>query len=149
MFGLKISLGFVLLLLLSGCSQAFPLNSCPGTSSIFDLETFTFSPDPPVGGSDLQVRASGLLKAPITQGAKVRVELKYRFATVYDKTDDFCAATEGSQLECPIEPGQLGDLKALIPIPAAAPKLNYSVKITFTNGDGSLISCLSGPVKFT
>ena len=79
-------------LLLVTFVQTFPLNECPSTTSAFDISTFTFSPDPPKSGGDLVVKASGELKKPVTQGATVRVVLKYGFVTVHDETSDLCEA---------------------------------------------------------
>ena len=83
----------------------------------------------------------------ITAGATLQVILKYRFITVHEQTNDLCEAFTG-KLDCPIQPGDLNNLQAFIPIPGSAPHMTYNIKVLIKNGDGSTISCLQGPIKF-
>lgn len=102
---------------------SFPLNVCSPSTDLFEIETLTFTPEIPKVGSDLTVKVSGVLSKAIVPGATLRVILKYGIFTVHDETDDLCAST-ASTLPCPIMPGKLTDLTAVIPIPGNAPKVN-------------------------
>ena len=99
-----------------------PLSSCGNSNDLLTIQELQLTPYPPKVGQTLSINATGLVKAPIVQGAKVHLLVKYRFLTLYDQTQDLCEISASNGVPCPIEPGQ-HNLITSFQIPGIAPKV--------------------------
>jgi len=95
-----------------------------GSNGLLSITSLKLNPDPPKTGQNLSLIANGFLRAPIVQGAQLRVSVKLGFIPLYDQTDMLCDLARNNGLECPIGVGE-HSIVAEFPIPGIAPKVIY------------------------
>jgi hypothetical protein len=96
-----------------------------GSNSLLSVTSLKLNPDPPKTGENLSLIADGVLRAPIVEGAQLRVTVKLGFLPLYDQTDMLCDLARNNGLDCPIGVGE-HSIVAGFPVPAIAPKVMYS-----------------------
>jgi len=107
-----------------GSPVSVDLTPC-GSNSLLSVTSLKLNPDPPKTGENLSLIADGALRAPIVEGAQLRVTVKLGFLPLYDQTDMLCDLARNSGLDCPIGVGE-HSIVAGFPVPAIAPKVMYS-----------------------
>ncbi|KAJ2992784.1 hypothetical protein NUW58_g2048 [Xylaria curta] len=126
-----------------------PLEFCDKdrAEDIVVIEKVDLSPNPPQAGTQLVIHASGTVNAPITQGAYVKLVVKYGLIRLISTTADLCEQVENVDLKCPIEKGVLSITKS-VDIPKEVPPGTYNVFADVYNDDDTPITCLQATVTF-
>jgi hypothetical protein len=62
-------------------------------------------------GATLTIEASGIVKEDITEGAYVKLQVKYGYIKLLDTQADLCEEIKNVDLECPIEKGKISITK--------------------------------------
>lgn len=138
---------------LTGESQKIPgknpLQHCTDDLSedVLTIEEVDLIPNPPVPGQNLTIKAIGVLKDTVTQGAYVEVSVKYGLITLIRETLDLCDHVKEVELECPIEQGKL-TLTKVVKIPQQIPPGKYTVRADAWLADDAHLTCLTGAVVF-
>jgi hypothetical protein len=115
----------------------------------------------------LTIEASGIVKEDITDGAYVKIQVKYGYIKLLDTRADLCEEVKNVDLECPIEKGKIAITKEVelpkeippVRRPAAtlrsdpvANKLplqgKYTVQADVFTKDDDHITCLTATVFF-
>ncbi|KAH3898794.1 sterol transporter SCDLUD_005131 [Saccharomycodes ludwigii] len=117
-----------------------------------NINEIDLSPNPPVRGSELEIKAKGVLKSPtiIDYGSYIDVEVRLGYIRLISQTYDLCEQLEENDidgLECPLQPG-FYDVTKIVEIPQEVPPGTYSVNVRAYNYDDSEITCLTGDVTF-
>ena len=113
----------------------------PGTAT-FTASQVDLAPSPITIGGKVTVTSKGALKAPITEGATYKVVLKLGAVTIFTESHNLCENTA-----CPIAAGDDVTLTVSQGVPAAAPAGKFTMQTTVSAADGSIISCITGPVQ--
>jgi hypothetical protein len=126
-----------------------PLKFCTADrdADLITINEVTLSPNPPTAGASLLIEASGVVKRTISQGAYVKLVVKYGLIRLISTTADLCEQIGNVDLECPIEPGKLSITKS-VDLPKQIPPGTYNVEADVYNDDDEHITCLKASVKF-
>lgn len=114
---------------------------------VVEIKRVDLSPNPPLPGQTLDIKASGTVKKTILPGAYLSVTVKYGLITLVHKTFDLCEQIGNVDLECPIEDGQLEVVKS-VDLPSAIPPGTYNVMADVYTLDDEPITCLTASVAF-
>jgi len=118
-------------------------------------------------GAKLTIEATGFVKEDITEGAYVKLQVKYGYIKLLDTQADLCEEIKNVDLECPIEKGKISvtkevDLPKEIPpvrLPTASlvdrvdtdqqpSQGKYTVQADVFTKDNEHITCLNAVVFF-
>ncbi|KAK2877816.1 hypothetical protein FQN49_001157 [Arthroderma sp. PD_2] len=125
-----------------------PLTYCVDPSAnILTIERVDLSPNPPVPGKPLEIKASGIFSKQVDKGAKVQLQVKYGFLQLINQQMDLCEQTGNVGLECPLEKGKMVFSKS-VDIPAEVPPGKYTVKADVMTADEEPVTCLEAAVTF-
>ncbi|KAL4897921.1 ML domain-containing protein [Aspergillus ambiguus] len=119
-----------------------PLEYCvdPATD-ILQIKSVDLTPNPPLPGQSLTIKASGTLRETIDEGAYVLVEVKYGLITLLKQKADLCEQIANVDLKCPLEKGDM-TLTKRVDLPAHIPPGKYSVHADVFSKDDARITCL-------
>jgi len=127
-----------------------PLQYCTDDPSgdALIIEEVDLTPNPPVPGQPLTIKAVGMLKNVVTKGAYVEVSVKYGLITLIREVLDLCDHVKEVELECPIDKGKQ-TLTKVVNIPREIPPGKYVVRADAWLPDDTHLTCLTGAVVFT
>jgi len=126
-----------------------PLKFCEAdrANDIITIEEVILSPNPPQAGANLTIEATGFVKEDITDGAYVKLQVKYGYIKLLDTQADLCEEIKNVDLECPIEKGKISITKE-IELPKEIPPGKYTVQADVYNNEDEHITCLTAIVFF-
>jgi hypothetical protein len=126
-----------------------PLKFCEAdrAKDIITIEEVILSPNPPQAGATLTIEASGIVKEDITDGAYVKLQVKYGYIKLLDTQADLCEEIKNVDLECPIEKGKISITKE-VELPKEIPPGKYTVQADVYTKDDDHITCLTATVFF-
>ncbi|UKZ73604.1 hypothetical protein TrVFT333_001252 [Trichoderma virens FT-333] len=90
---------------------------------------------------------SGDVKKTVTQGAYVKVTVKYGLIQLLTTTADLCEQLGNVDLSCPLETGKMTITKS-VDLPSAIPPGTYNVLADVYSADDEKITCLKATVNF-
>ncbi|KAL2206464.1 hypothetical protein CC79DRAFT_1369881 [Sarocladium strictum] len=127
-----------------------PLEFCPGDHSkdLVTIDKVDLSPNPPQPGKELLIKASGVVKEKIEEGAYVLLTVKYGLIRLISTKASLCEQVGNVDLECPLEEGKVEVTKA-VDIPAEIPPGKYTVLADVYTEEGDPITCLTATVSFS
>ncbi|KAG0135342.1 putative phosphatidylglycerol/phosphatidylinositol transfer protein [Tuber indicum] len=104
-----------------------PLKYCDGDHSddVLTIKKVDLIPNPPIPGESLIIRAVGVLKDVVTEGAYIDVSVRYGLITLIKERLDICEHVDQVDLECPIDQGKL-TLTKVVDIPKQIPPVSFS-----------------------
>jgi len=125
-----------------------PLFFCsdPATD-ILEIDSVDLSPNPPEAGQTLEIKATGILKETVEEGAKIHLQVKYGLITLINQEAKLCDQVKNVDLECPLEKGPL-ELTKSVDLPNQIPPGKYHVLADVFTKDGDKITCLTADVTF-
>ncbi|KAL1891924.1 Phosphatidylglycerol/phosphatidylinositol transfer protein [Ceratocystis pirilliformis] len=112
------------------------------------IERVDLVPNPPKAGQDLIIKASGIVKEDIYQGAYVLLTVKYGLIRLLTTKADLCEQIQNVDLECPIKAGRLS-LTKNVTLPAEIPPGKYTVFADVYTVDKEPVTCLTATVSFS
>jgi hypothetical protein len=126
-----------------------PLEFCPADHSkdVLTIESVELSPNPPLAGTDLVIKATGTVASTIAEGAYVNLQVKYGLIRLITTTADLCEQVQNVDLKCPIEKGALSIVKS-VELPKEIPPGKYTVLADVYTVDDEPITCLTATVVF-
>ncbi|DAA74854.1 TPA_exp: Phosphatidylglycerol/phosphatidylinositol transfer protein [Trichophyton benhamiae CBS 112371] len=125
-----------------------PLMYCADPSeNLLQIERVDLSPNPPLPGQPLVIKASGITAKEIKKGATVQLQVTYGFLQLINQEMDLCDQTEKVGLDCPLEKGKMV-LKKSVDIPPQVPPGKYIVRADVSSAEGEPITCLTATVVF-
>ncbi|KAL6860264.1 Phosphatidylglycerol/phosphatidylinositol transfer protein [Amphichorda felina] len=127
-----------------------PLELCPGKhdNDLIDITSVDLLPNPPKAGKQLVIKAKGDIKEEITQGAYVKLTVKYGLIRLISTTADLCEQIGNVDLKCPLEPGEM-EITKKVDLPAEIPPGTYTVLADVYSADDEKITCLTATVTFS
>lgn len=127
-----------------------PLEFCAAQhdNDILKIQRVDLSPNPPLAGEDLVIKAIGEATKDIEEGAYVSLTVKYGLIRLISTTADLCEHLKDVDLECPIKKGDLSILKT-VELPAEIPPGRYTVLADVYTKDDEPITCLQASVVFS
>jgi hypothetical protein len=81
-------------------------------------------------GKTLSIKASGVLKTTVEEGAYVAIQVKYGLITLIKQKIDLCEQVKQVDKECPLEDGALEVTKD-VDLPNEIPPVRWSVEQGF------------------
>ncbi|CBQ69689.1 related to phosphatidylglycerol/phosphatidylinositol transfer protein [Sporisorium reilianum SRZ2] len=129
--------------------QGWQWASCGTGDEIVDVESIVVSPDPPVPGQNLTVRAKGTIKDEVSDGTFADVIVKLGYIRLLARRFDVCeeARQNNADLQCPLSAGEY-ELEHTVALPREIPPGKFNVHITGENQDGSNLLCLDLSIQF-
>ncbi|KAJ5569626.1 uncharacterized protein N7459_009056 [Penicillium hispanicum] len=119
-----------------------PLQFCDNPSAhLLKIDSVDLSPNPPLPGQTLNIKASGTLLKTIEDGAKVNLVVKWGLITLIQQTADLCEQIANVDLQCPLEKGELV-LEKQVDLPKQIPPGKYSVFADVYTKDKEQVTCL-------
>lgn len=127
-----------------------PLTFCDSDHSkdVLTIESVDLSPNPPLAGEELVIKATGKTSQDIEEGAYVLLQVKYGLIRLISTSADLCEQITNVDLECPIKEGDLAITKA-VSLPAEIPPGKYTVSADVYTKDDEPITCLQATVVFS
>lgn len=116
-------------------------------TDILKIDSVDLSPNPPEAGQTLDIKATGVLKKTVENGAKIHLQVKYGLITLINQETDLCNQVKNVDLECPLEKGPL-ELTKSVNLPSQIPPGMYHVMADVFTKNGDKITCLSADVSF-
>ena len=71
-------------------------------------------------GQTLDIKATGVLKETVENGAKIHLQVKYGLITLINQETDLCNQVKNVDLECPLKKGPL-ELTKSVNLPSQIP----------------------------
>jgi hypothetical protein len=126
-----------------------PLKFCEADrdNDLITIEEVILTPNPPEAGTTLTIEARGLVKETITDGAYVKLVVKYGLIRLINTVADLCNEIKNVDLECPIEKGKISITKQ-VDLPKEIPPGTYNVQADVFTADDDHITCLTASVFF-
>ncbi|PKS08828.1 hypothetical protein jhhlp_003437 [Lomentospora prolificans] len=127
-----------------------PLEFCAPEhdNDILTIKSVDLSPNPPLAGEELVIKAVGYAAKDIEEGAYVLLTVKYGLIKLISTTADLCEQIKNVDLECPIKEGELSITKS-VDLPAEIPPGKYTVLADVFTKDDEPITCLQASVVFS
>jgi len=127
-----------------------PVELCPAADPndfILKIDSIDLSPNPPIPGEKLLIKASGTTNQTIEEGAYVILEVKWGYVRLIHQTADLCEQIANVDMECPVKDGKIEVLKE-VDIPKEVPPGTYNVHAEVFDKDDNPITCLTAAVVF-
>ncbi|KAK2616436.1 Phosphatidylglycerol/phosphatidylinositol transfer protein [Conoideocrella luteorostrata] len=127
-----------------------PLEHCPDreTKGYVDIKSVDLSPNPPLAGKELVIKANGTVLKTIEQGAYIELIVKYGYVRLLKTTADLCEQMDEVNMECPVKPGDRLITKT-VELPKEIPPGTYHVEADVFAANGDRITCLTANVQFS
>lgn len=77
-------------------------------------------------GQTLDIKATGVLKKTVENGAKIHLQVKYGLITLINQETDLCNQVKNVDLECPLEKGPL-ELTKSVNLPSQIPSVRLTL----------------------
>jgi len=125
-----------------------PLYFCQATDNDqLQIDYVDLTPNPPVAGQPLTVKAAGNITTQIEDGAYVYLTVKWnRIRLIYQK-EDLCAQMKNVDKECPLEKGET-EITKDVELPNQIPPGSYDVVGDVYDKNDEKITCLQGAITF-
>ncbi|EST08603.1 MD-2-related lipid-recognition domain protein [Kalmanozyma brasiliensis GHG001] len=129
--------------------QGWQWASCGTGDEVVDIDSIVVSPDPPVPGQNLTVRAKGTVKDEVSDGTFADVVVKLGLIRLLARRFDVCeqAREANAEIQCPISAGDY-ELEQTVALPREIPPGKFNVHVTGQNQDGSNLLCLDLSIQF-
>ncbi|SNX87684.1 related to phosphatidylglycerol/phosphatidylinositol transfer protein [Melanopsichium pennsylvanicum] len=129
--------------------QGWQWASCGTGDEVVDVDSIVVSPDPPVPGQNLTVRAKGTIKDEVSDGTFADVVVKLGLIRLLARRFDVCeqARANDADLQCPLSPGEY-ELVHTVALPREIPPGKFNVHVSGENQDGSSLLCLDLSILF-
>lgn len=114
---------------------------------ILTIEKVDLSPNPPVPGQKLLIKATGTFAKQVEKGAKVFLEVKYGLIRLIRQEADLCEQIQNVDMQCPLEKGKM-TLTKEVDIPKEVPPGKYTVVANVYTEAEESITCLEASVSF-
>ncbi|KAM5432415.1 Phosphatidylglycerol/phosphatidylinositol transfer protein [Microsporum ferrugineum] len=125
-----------------------PLTYCADpTADILTIERVDLTPNPPIPGKPLKIKASGIFSKPVEKGATVQLQVTYGFLQLINENMDLCDQTGKVGLDCPLEKGKTV-LSKTVDIPSQVPPGKYIVRADVQTANKEPVTCLTATVSF-
>ncbi|KAL7949947.1 putative phosphatidylglycerol/phosphatidylinositol transfer protein precursor [Trichoderma barbatum] len=126
-----------------------PIEFCDASrdNDLITIQKVDLAPNPPKPGKALLITASGDVKKTVTEGAYVKVTVKYGLIQLLSTTADLCEQLGNVDLSCPLEEGKMTLTKS-VDLPSAIPPGTYNVFADVYSADDEKITCLKATVNF-
>ncbi|OCL09269.1 phosphatidylglycerol/phosphatidylinositol transfer protein precursor [Glonium stellatum] len=125
-----------------------PLLFCSDASTdILEIDSIDLDPNPPQAGHTLDIKATGILKKDVEEGAQIYLQVKYGLITLINQKRDLCDQVKSVDLECPLKKGPL-ELTKSVELPKQIPPGKYHVMADVLTKDGDKITCIYADVSF-
>ncbi|KAF4126480.1 transfer protein [Geosmithia morbida] len=127
-----------------------PLELCPGehAKDLVEIKSVDLAPNPPRAGQELVIKAKGVIKQTIEEGAYVLLVVKYGLIRLITTKADLCKEIGNVDLECPLEAGDL-EITKTVELPAEIPPGKYTVQADVYTAEDVPITCLTATVSFS
>ncbi|GAK66636.1 phosphatidylglycerol/phosphatidylinositol transfer protein [Moesziomyces antarcticus] len=124
-------------------------SSCGTGDEVVSVDSIVVSPDPPVPGQNLTVRAKGTIKDEVSDGTFADVVVKLGLIRLLARRFDVCeeARANNADLQCPLSAGDY-ELEQTVALPREIPPGKFNVHVTGENQDGSNLVCLDLSIQF-
>ncbi|ORY78070.1 ML domain-domain-containing protein [Leucosporidium creatinivorum] len=101
---------------------------CGEPTDVIQIKSLEISPDPPVPGKNLTIKASGTVSDLIAEGAYADVVVKLGLIKLLTKRFDVCEELDNanSTLQCPIKPDEY-TIEETVALPAEIPRAKFQV----------------------
>ncbi|ORZ08525.1 hypothetical protein BCR41DRAFT_145604 [Lobosporangium transversale] len=127
-------------LALSSAQMPTPYNCATGATDLL-VTNFTLAPYPLCIGQNVCASGTGILSAPVTQGAKLNIVGKYLNRIVYTDAHDLCTLLGSQGVPCPI-PITMTSITACVLVKPTAPAgIPVILQVSATNGNGHVLFC--------
>jgi len=125
-----------------------PLYFCGDpVDDLLKIEKVDLSPNPPVPGQSLSIKATGDFKEEVGEGFKMHLQVKYGLITLINQNADGCDTIKKGDLDCPLEKGEMSLTKD-VDLPREIPPGTYTVLADVFTADGDKITCLTAKIAF-
>ncbi|KAL4807056.1 Phosphatidylglycerol/phosphatidylinositol transfer protein [Aspergillus unguis] len=119
-----------------------PLEFCADPAGdLLEIKNVDLSPNPPKAGTTLKIKAEGVLKQKVEQGAYVLLTVKYGLITLINQQADLCDQLKNVDLGCPLEEGPMVLTKE-VDLPTQIPPGRYTVHADVFTKDEKRLTCL-------
>jgi hypothetical protein len=119
-------------------------SNCGTTNDLFQLGTFSMTPDPPRRSSTLSVRVAGTLAEQLT-GGRLNYTVSFGIIPIVQDSIELCEALklEPKIPQCPLRSGEW-DVTHHVEMPREVPFGRYVIRAAAWNNDGREIFCVEG-----
>ncbi|CAK5282914.1 unnamed protein product [Mycena citricolor] len=113
------------------------------------VKSLTVSPDPPVPGQDLVVKATGVANYDIEDGAWADVVVKLGLVKLLHRRFDVCeeARNANASIQCPIKEGT-HEVTQVVALPKEIPRAKFTVDVNGYTADDDDLLCVKLKVDF-
>ncbi|KAG5926876.1 hypothetical protein E4U42_002843 [Claviceps africana] len=127
-----------------------PLEYCRDKKAegYIEINRVDLLPNPPAAGKQLVIKANGIVKKTIEEGAYIKLTVKYGLIKLLTTTADLCEQMGEVDLKCPVEPGERIITKA-VDLPKEIPPGTYNVVADVFSANDERITCLTATVTFS
>ncbi|MCJ1470804.1 Phosphatidylglycerol/phosphatidylinositol transfer protein [Pseudocyphellaria aurata] len=124
-----------------------PLRFCQNEDKYsLTINYVDLSPNPPLPGKTLTIKASGNFTAEVVEGAYINLSVKYGLITLLRQQADLCEQMKNVDEECPLDGEKT--LTKDVELPARIPPGHYSVLADVYTKDNKQVTCLTAVVQF-
>ncbi|KAK5939869.1 Phosphatidylglycerol/phosphatidylinositol transfer protein [Knufia obscura] len=125
-----------------------PLNYCKDPKDyILEVHNVDLTPNPPVPGEKLTIKANGTFSEEIEEGATVFLQVRYGLITLIKQEADMCEQLPKIDIECPIKKGYM-EISKEVNIPRQVPPGKYTVLADVNTKDKRAITCMEATIVF-
>ncbi|PWN30514.1 hypothetical protein BDZ90DRAFT_207574, partial [Jaminaea rosea] len=105
-------------------------SSCGQPDDVVEVKSIDVSPDPPVPGKNMTVKARGVVKRTIKEGSIADVNVKIGVIRLLHRQFDICeeARNNKAEVQCPVEPGEY-DITQTVELPREIPPAKFNVHV--------------------
>lgn len=125
-----------------------PLHSCGNAEDLLALSKVLITPYPLKVGQPFVITFKDIWNKDITQGASIKVGLKWGMVTLYEKMKSLCKLTKMPGSLCPIA-AVPREIQFTSNIPRKLPGKSLGVHVVATDSNGSEIACISGAIRIS
>ena len=86
-------------------------------------------------GQTLDIKATGVLKKRVENGAKIHLQVKYGLITLINQETDLCNQVKNVDLECPLKKGPV-ELTKSVNLPGQIPPVRPTLYVYLWSGWG-------------
>ncbi|CAK5282913.1 unnamed protein product [Mycena citricolor] len=130
-------------------TAAWGWEDCGSPSDGIIVKSLTVSPDPPVPGQDLVVKATGVANYDIEDGAWADVVVKLGLVKLLHRRFDVCeeARNANASIQCPIKEGT-HEVTQVVALPKEIPRAKFTVDVNGYTADDDDLLCVKLKVDF-
>ncbi|CAO1618894.1 unnamed protein product [Parajaminaea phylloscopi] len=132
-----------------GGSGGWVWSSCGQPSDAVEVQSIEVSPDPPVPGQNLTVKAKGIVKSRIEEGSIADVTVKIGLIKLLSKQFDICEEARNNDVavKCPVQPGEY-EITQVVALPREIPPAKFNVHVNAIGAKDEDLTCLDIAIDF-